>query len=43
MEAVIAALIALAQLYPETFRMLLLTGDAPLAQDAPDGPAQGYC
>jgi hypothetical protein len=39
MEAAIAALIALARLYPETFRMLLLTGDTPLARDAPAGPA----
>jgi hypothetical protein len=38
MEAVIPALIALARLYPETFRVLLLTGDAPITRDAPEGP-----
>jgi hypothetical protein len=38
MEAVIAALTALARLYPETFRVLLLTGEAPLTRDAPEGP-----
>jgi hypothetical protein len=41
MEAVIAALTALARLYPETFRVLLLTGDAPLTRDAPEGPGPG--
>jgi hypothetical protein len=37
MEAVIAALTALARLYPETFRVLLLTGDVALTRDAPEG------
>jgi hypothetical protein len=37
MEAIIAALIALARLYPETFRVLLLTGDAPLPGTPPKG------